>query len=166
MATLPQIWAHSCLSAAAPEQALDVSAVLAGGEQADGPRAPDAAAAVDGDGADRVVDAEVLDQVDAEHDDDAGDDADDHRPGGVDPVARGGDRDEAAEEAVDRDADVPLLEAGIDAEHRRQPAGRRRERGVGGDPADAERVDGRQRAAGVEAVPAEPQDDAADGGDR
>ena len=71
--------------------------------------------AVHGDGADRVVDAQVLDEVDAEHDDDAGDEADDHRADGVDPVARAGDRHEAAEEAVDRDADVPLLEPWIDA---------------------------------------------------
>ena len=57
------------LDAAAPEQALRTSTVLSGGEQADGPRAPDAAEAVDGDGADRIVDAEVLDEVDADHDD-------------------------------------------------------------------------------------------------
>ena len=161
---LPQIWAQSCLTAAAPEEALDV-AVLAGGEQADGPRAPDAAHAVDGDGADRVVDAEVLDEVDAEHDEHAGDGADDHRAGRVDPVARRGDGDEAAEEAVDRDADVPLLEPWVDVEHRGQPAGRGGQGGVGGHPADAVGVERRQRAAGVEPVPAEPQDDAAEGGE-
>ena len=74
-------------------------------------------------------------------------------------------RDEAAEEAVDGHADVPLLRAGVDEEHRDQAAGAGRQRGVGGDPADALEVHGRQRRAGVEAVPAEPQDDAADGGD-
>ena len=67
--TLPQTWANSCVGAAAPQQTLR-HAELTGGEQAEGPRAPDAAQAVHGDGTDRVVDPEVLDEVDAEHDDD------------------------------------------------------------------------------------------------
>src|SRR3954452_1994304 len=150
----------------APEQTLHRRvAELTGGEQTDRPGAPDATAAVHGDGTDRIVDAEVLDEIDADDDDHTGDQPDDHRAGGVHPVARRGDPDQAAEEAVDRDADVPLLEARIDVRHRREAARRRRQRGVGGDPADAERVDRRQRAARVEAVPAEPQDDATEGGD-
>ena len=119
-----------------------------------------------GDGADRVVDAQVLDEVDAEHDDDAADEPDDDRAEGVDPVTRTGDRHEPTEEAVDGDAHVPLLHPRIDEGHRRQTSGRGGERGVGRHTADARGVDGRQRAAGVEAVPAEPQDDATDGGDR
>ena len=55
-------------------------AVLAGGEQADGERAEDAADAMwTGHGADRVVDPEVLDEVDAERHEDAGDGADHDR---------------------------------------------------------------------------------------
>ena len=41
-----------------------------------------------------------------------------------------------------------------------------RQRGVGGNAADADEVHRRERAAGIESVPAEPQNQAAGGGDR
>ena len=110
--------------------------------------------------------AKVFDEVDAEDDDDAADEADDHRPERVDPVTRRGDGHEPAEEPVDRDAHVPFLGSRVDPGHRGQTSGSRGECGVGGHSADARGVDRRQRAAGVEPVPAEPQDHAADGGDR
>src|SRR6478735_4367030 len=78
--------------AAAPEQTFDRRVTeLARGEEADGPRAPDAGDPVDRHRPDGVVDPTVFDEVDAEDDDDAADEADDHRPEGVDPVAPRGD---------------------------------------------------------------------------
>ena len=68
--------------------------------------------------------------------------------------------------AVDAHAQVPLLRARIDPEHRDQAARARGERRVGGDPADALEVERRERRARVEPVPAEPQDHTADGRDR
>ena len=57
-------------------------------EQAGGERAPDAAHAVHGDRADRVVDPDPLDEEDADDGDDAGDEADhDRRPGATKPHA-------------------------------------------------------------------------------
>ena len=81
------------------------SAVLAGGEQTEAERAPDAAEPVDRPGADRVVDAEVLEQVDAEdHDDTPATAPMITAPERADPVAGAGDGDQAGEEAVDGDA--------------------------------------------------------------
>ena len=70
---LPQICAHSCLTPPPQNRPFDAGPYwpVANSPTAHVPQMP--AAAVDGDGADRVVDAEVLDEVDAEHDDDAGD---------------------------------------------------------------------------------------------
>ena len=80
MTALPQTWAQSCL--APPPQKRPLTSLywpVANRPTAHVPQMPQHA--VDGDRADRVVDAEVLDEVDAEHDDDAGDGADDHRAG-------------------------------------------------------------------------------------
>src|SRR5205823_3948177 len=82
-----------------------------------------------------------------------------------DPVTGTGDGHQPGEEAVDGDAHVPLLDLRVQREHRREATGGGRERRVGGDSADTTGVEGRQRGARVEAVPAEPQDDAADRGD-
>ena len=82
------------------------------------------------------------------------------------PITRTGDRDETGEEAVHRQARIPLPKLRIGEEHDRQTAGTRRERRVGRDAADTAEVHRRQRAAGVEPVPTEPEDHAADRGDR
>ena len=65
--------ARSCPAASGP-----VAPILAAGEQSQRQRAPDAAHAVNRHRADRIVDAQVFQQFDAEDDDDAGD----RRPGG------------------------------------------------------------------------------------
>ena len=101
------------------------------------------------------------------HDDDHAGDASEHdRAGRRHPVAGAGDRHEPGEEAVHREAHVPGLRLRKGVEHRGEPGGAGRERRVGGDAADALEVHRRQRAARVEPVPAEPQDEAADGRDR
>ena len=69
------------------------------------------------------------------------------------------------QEAVDREAQIPLFRLRISVEHRRQPRGAGGQRGVGGNPPDSLKVHCRERAAGVEAVPAEPQDQAPNSGD-
>ena len=136
-----------------------------GGEQAQTERAPDPGEAVDGHRPDRVVDPQVLQQVDAQWHHDSGHGADEDRAGGVDPVAGTGDRHQPPQQAVAGHAEVPLLGPGIDPEDGHHPAGAGGQRGVGGHPADALEVHGRQRGAGVEPVPPEPQDDGADGPD-
>ena len=108
---------------------------------------------------------EILEHVDGDHHDDARDRAQDDRARRRHPVAGAGDRDEAGEEAVHREADVPRLGFRIGEEHRGEAGGARGERRVGGDPPDAFEVHRGERAARIEAVPAEPQDQAADGRD-
>ena len=112
--------------------------------------------------ADRVVDAQVLERVGRPDDHEARDDADEERPGGAHPVTGAGDRHEAREESVGREAEIPFLHAGERVEERRQACRTRRHCRVEGHAADTLRVHRRQRAAGVEPVPAEPQDQAAD----
>src|SRR6185369_4987975 len=84
-------------------------AVFAGREQAQAERTEDAAHAVDGNRADRIVDTKVLDHVDTEHDDHTGERSDANRAEGRNPITRTGDRDEAGEEAVHRHAAIPNL---------------------------------------------------------
>src|SRR2546421_223653 len=82
---------------------------LPGGEEPEAERAPDAREAVDRDGTDRIVDSPPLEQVDRQRDHHPGDGADEQRTRGRDPVTGAGDRDEATEEPVHRDAEVPFL---------------------------------------------------------
>ena len=90
-------WATSWLGATAVEEALDRDAVVGAvgvgrpywpvAKRPMRQRAPDAAAPWTAHGADRVVDAQVLDEVDDQRDDDAGDGADDDRAARGHPVA-------------------------------------------------------------------------------
>ncbi len=86
-------------------------------------------------------------------------------PVGADPVAGAGDGDESGEESVRRVTGVPLLghEVAVKDGGKARRAGG--EGGVGGDAADADEVHGRECAAGIEAVPAEPEDQSAADGD-
>ena len=92
-----------------------------------------------------------------------GDEADEERAGRTDPVARARDRHQAGQEAVRGQAEVPLADARVGVEERRQAGRARGQRGVERHAADALRVERRQRAAGIEAVPAEPQNQPAHG---
>ena len=85
------------------------SAELAGRKQTQRERSPDSADAVNRNRADRVVNAQPFQQVDAEDDDNSGDAAEQHRARGRDPVARAGDGHQSREEAVGGVTRVPLL---------------------------------------------------------
>ncbi len=141
------------------------STELAASEQAEAERAPDAADAVHGHCAYRVVNTEPLHHVDAEDDDDAGDQADHDRAERRDPVTGARDGDETGEEAVHGDAAVPDLVARVHVSEGRETTRASGERGVRSDATATDVVHRRERAARVEPVPAEPEDDAADGGD-
>ena len=108
-----------CLDAELVEAAgVDEAAVAGGefvrqrgdGEEAGGEGAPDAGHAVHGDGADRVVDLDPLDEDDAEDGDEAGADADHDRRPGRDEAGGGGDRDQGAQCAVEHHRDVGFAE--------------------------------------------------------
>ena len=141
------------------------SAELAGGEQAQRPGSPDSAEAVHGNRADGIVNAEVLEKFDAVDYDDAGDGAEQNRAGGADPVAGAGDGDQSGQEAVDGETHVPLLTHEVGHEHGGETGGAGGQRGVGGDAPDAFKVHGGKGGAGVESVPAEPQNQTAGAGD-
>ena len=87
-----------------PRRAAAGGGVLAAGEQAQRKRAPDAAQTVHRPCADRIVDAQEFEQIDAQDHDDAGDRAQDARTGRADPVAGAGDGHQTGEEAVGDDA--------------------------------------------------------------
>ena len=133
-------------------------------EDADGEGSPDAVDEVDGECADRVVEAELVEEEDGEDDDDAGDGADDGGGGDADAVGSGGDADESGEAAVEGHGEVRVLEKELAGDH----AGD--ERGGGGDHGvdEGERDDlgvGVEGGGAVEAEPSEPEEEDADGGD-
>src|SRR4029079_14379587 len=84
-------------------------ALVADGEEAEADGAEDAAGTVHREGTARVVDANPLGEVDDQDHDQPGDGTEGDRSGRGHPVARARDGHEASEQAVDRDADVPLL---------------------------------------------------------
>ena len=114
---------------------------------------------MDGDGADRVVDLQAT--LDEEHrfdDEHASDDADHHGRPGLDERARGGDRHQAGEHAVDHHPGIGLAAALPDPRHAGAGTEGRGERGVHGHEGEAG-VGRRERRRGVEPEPAEQQDE-------
>ena len=95
------------------------------------------------------------------HHDHAGDAAEQDGAGRAHPVTRTGDRHQAGQEAVDGEADVPFLVHAVGRGHRRQTGRAGRQRRIRGDAADAFEIHRGERAARVESVPAEPQQQAA-----
>src|SRR5918997_5318423 len=101
--------ADELVRATAEQQALLPEVGVLAGEQADAQRAEHAAHAVHRDGAHRVVDLDhLLEELDREHDEDAGQGADEDSPGSGDGGRAGRDADEPGEQAVTGHADVGL----------------------------------------------------------
>ena len=100
------------------------------GEQSDRQGAPCAAHAMHRDSTDRVVDLDPVEEQHGEHDDDAGDAADDDRAPVAHVRATGGDPNEAGEDAVAGHGDVGLPAQEPDRDHGRDGAcGRGEHRG-------------------------------------
>src|SRR5437762_9592694 len=135
------------------------------GEEAHAEDAPEAASPGYRGRAHGVVDLHhALEELDAQADEHAGREADDRRADRVDEAARGRDRREPGEEPVPAHRRVGLSEAHPHVEEGAEGAGAAREHGVHGDRADAEVAGARrpERASGVEAEPAEGEDEAAE----
>ena len=79
----------------------------------------------------------------------------------IDPVARAGDRDQAGQEAIDGQREVPFLSFEVRVDKRSQTGGARSHRGVKRDAANALCIQRRKGAARIEAIPAEPEDQTA-----
>ena len=114
-----------------------------------------------GDGADGIVDSQPLQQFHAEDNDDASNAPEQDRASRADPVAGTGDGDQPCEEAVDGEADIPLLAHEVGGEHGGETCGACSQRGVGRDATDADEVHGGERRAGIESIPAKPEQQAA-----
>ena len=142
------------------------SAVLAAGKQAERERSPDAADAVHRDRADRIVNAQPFQQFNAQNHDHSGDSSEQDCAGRADPVAGAGDGDESGEEAIGGEAGVPFLARlcrPIDMAVR--PAAQAARVVLAATrPMPSKSMRGK-RAAGIESVPAEPQDQSAADGD-
>ena len=113
-------------------------------------------------GADGVVDLDAVEERDGEADDEARGGPDDHRAEGSDVGAGSRDRDKPGQRAVDAHGEVGLPEHRPGGEARRDHAGGGGEVGRDGDARDGVRVGG-HGAARIEAEPAEPEDEAAQG---
>ena len=132
-------------------------------------RPPHARHPVDGDGADRVVDPDPLDEQDAEHGDHAGDQPDDDRRPRRDEPGRRGHGDEGRDHAVEHHRQVGLPQHDPRRGDGADRAGRgrdvRRQRDVR-EVADPVAGDDPERRARVEAEPAEPEDQDAERDER
>src|SRR5436305_4955823 len=117
------------------------------------------------DGADWVIPPPPFHEIDPEWHDDTGNKTDPQRSARGNPVAGARDGDQPAEESIDRHAEVPFAESRVDEADRREAGGAGSQRRVHRDPPDPAEVHGREGRAGVEPVPAEPQDHAAEGAD-
>mmetsp|Transcript_33688 Transcript_33688/g.107649 ORF Transcript_33688/g.107649 Transcript_33688/m.107649 type:complete len:464 (-) Transcript_33688:89-1480(-) len=135
-----------------------------GGEEGRGDDAPRAAGAVDGEGVDDVVDFELDEEHGGAEVDGGRDEAGKEGAPEVGGGAARGDGDEAREDAVVGGSGVDDVGHGVLEEDARQAARRRGDRrgheDVGGDAAVA---DDRERRGAVEAVPADPQNEDAEG---
>ena len=147
---------------AAVEQAL-TDTVAAVGEEAHGNGTPDAVCKVDGDSAHGVIDLRnVIEELDAQHHEDAGDEADDESTKGRNGVAACGDGHQTSQRAVERHGDVGLAVALPGKEHGHAGGHRSGQVGVEADQTGHGHgsVGGQaQGRAAVEAEPAEPQDE-------
>ena len=114
--------------------------------------------------ADGIVNSQIFQQVDSEDHNHSRDAAEQDRAGWADPVAGASDGHEPGEEAVGGVARIPLFGHEVAVNDGGESGRASGEGGVGGDAADADKVHGRKRAAWVEAVPAEPQDQSAGDG--
>ena len=147
---------------AAVEQAL-ADTVAAVGEEAHGNGTPDAVCKVDGDSAHGVIDLRnIIEELDAQHHENAGDEADDESTKGRNGVAACGDGHQTSQRAVERHGDVGLAVALPGKEHGH--AGRNCCRKVGVEADQTGQGHGliggkAQGRAAVEAEPAEPEDE-------
>src|SRR5258708_18662741 len=111
--------------------------------------------------ANRVVNTQVFQQVQAPHDDQTAANADEKCADRVYPVTRAGNRHQAAQETVNGQAQIPFPGADIGGEQRGQASGTGSQRRIKRDSANTLNIHRGECAAGVEAVPAKPQDQAA-----
>ena len=118
-----------------------------------------------GDGADRVVDAELVHRDDRRDHEDARDQADHAGRPLVHVRAGRRDGDETGDRAVARETDVDRAAEQVAGDDRAEHAGRRGEVRGHGDIGEA-RAHGPERRARIEAEPAEPQDQHAEDGQR
>ena len=147
---------------AAVEQTL-ADAVAAVREEADGDGAPDAVCKVDGDSAHGVVDlCDLIEELDAQHHEDAGHKADEESAKGRNGVAACGDGDQTGQRAVQGHGDIRLAIPLPGEEHGHAGGHSRRKVGVEADQTGQGHglVGGEaQGRAAVEAEPAEPEDE-------
>ena len=151
------------LEAAAVEEADHRVAVperLRCGEEADREGAPHAVHAVDRDGADRVVHVDLVEEEHAEDDEYAADGADEQGRVRRHEVAGRGDRDEARERAVQGHREIGLAHDDPGGDERGAGSGAGGE--VRGHRDAADRADAGGVARGVEAEPADPEEEDAE----
>ena len=96
----------------------------------------------------------------------AGDSAERNRTRRADPVAGASDRHQSSQKSVGGVTGVPLLQFHVAVEDGSETGRAGSQGGVCGDAADADEVHRRKCAAGIEPVPAEPQNQTAADGDR
>src|SRR5271156_6860956 len=96
-----------------------------------------------GDGSDRIVNAQIFEQVDTPDHHDPGADSEQKCTLGIDPVAGASYRNESGEKAIDRQREIPLPAFNVRIEKRRQARRASRYRRVERNAADTLRVEGR-----------------------
>src|SRR6185436_8984675 len=110
--------------------------------------------------ANRVINSGVFQQVSRPNENQSTARADEESTEGVNPIAWSSDRDKPSQKSVDGDTHIPFFTANISVNHCGQAGGTSCQCGVERNSPDALHVQCRQRAARIETVPTEPQNQA------
>src|SRR4029077_5247769 len=132
-------------------------AVLATGKEAKRQRSPNAAEPVYGHRTDGVINAEPFQEIDAHDDQNSGDPAEQDRTCRTYPIAGASNSNQPSQKSVRGVAGVPFLKFQVPIEDRGKASRAGSQGCICGHATDAYKVHRRERAAGVEPIPAEPE---------
>src|SRR5438270_9262121 len=108
-------------------------------------------------GTDGIINAQPLQCVNGDNDDDSRKAAEKHCTGGADPITRAGDRNQASQESIRRVAGIPLFEFEVAVKDGGESCSARRKGCVCGNTPNAYQIHGGQCAARIKSVPPEPE---------
>src|ERR1700730_15473281 len=115
--------------------------------------------------AEGIINSHPFQQFNSQDDQYSRDASKQHCAGRTDPVAGAGNCNQPGQKTVCGKAGIPLLGHQVAVDDRSETGSASSESCIGGDSADAYKIHGRERAPGIEPVPAKPKNEAATDGD-
>src|SRR5690348_8514977 len=112
-----------------------------------------------------IINSQPFKGVDADDDQHPSDSAQKDCASGTDPVARASNRNQPSQKSVGGVTGIPRFHFEVAIQYRGETSGACGEGCVCGNSTDADEIHRRERAAGIEAIPAKPQNETATDGD-